>query len=161
MRRWHRRISVFFPATRRPLDLRPRRGEEPKWAGFFTESHYIAPPTFKVEKDPVSDVEKHHWYSCVGFVTQCYESAAVDRVLTDPSQPGFPTVDKEAVKRTFLFGTLEFTEEIAEAINLTGEGPWPIAMPGYVLQAFSRTDEEIRKQPYHPTADDLDFLGSE
>ncbi|NQU23148.1 MAG: hypothetical protein HQ567_17865 [Candidatus Nealsonbacteria bacterium] len=160
MRRWHRKISVFFPAATRPARPQLRPGEELKWARFFTECRYIAHPAFKVEEDPVSDVKRHHSYSCVGFVTQCYESAAVERVLTDPNQPGFPTVDKETVKRTFLLGILEFTEEIAKAINLTGDGPWSIAMPGYVLRAFDRTDEDIRDHQYHPTTDDISFLAS-
>lgn len=160
MRRWHRKISAFFPATTCPSRPRLRPGEEPKWARFFTECRYIAHPAFKVDMDSVSGVVKHHRYSCVGFVTQCYESTAAKQVLTSPNRRGFPTVDKETVNRTFLHDILEFTEEIAEAINLTGEGPWPIAMPGYVMRAFSRSDEEIREAPYHPTADDIGFLGS-
>ncbi len=161
MRRWHRKISAFFPATTRPPRPLPRRGEERKLAQFFTECRYIADPAFKVETDLVSGVVKHHRYSCVGFVTQCYESTAVEQVLTDPNREDFPRMDKATVKRTFIPSWLEFTEEIAEAINLTREGPWPIAMPGYVMRAFSRSDEEIREHPYHPTADDISFLGSE
>ncbi|NQT41074.1 MAG: hypothetical protein HQ581_26520 [Planctomycetes bacterium] len=161
MRRWHRKISAFFPATTCPPRPRLRPGKEREWARFLTECHYIAYPAFKIEDDPVSEVKKHHWYSCVGFVTQCYENTAVKRVLTGQDRQGFPTVDKDTVKRTFLLGIFEFTQEIAKAINLTGEGPWPIAMPGYVMRAFSRSDEEIREQPYHPVADDIDFLGSE
>ena len=138
-----------------------RECAEPKWARFFAECRYIVDPAFKLEIDPVSGTLKHHRYSCVGFVTQCYESTAVKQVLTSPSPQGFPTVDKETVKRTFLPPKFEFTEEIAEAVNLTGEGPWPIAMPGYVMRAFSRSDETIRNHPYSPSADDMGFLGSD
>jgi len=161
MRRWHRKISVFFPAATRPPRPRPRPGAEREWAHYFEQTRYIAHPAFKVEEDPVSGIKKFHRYSCVGFVTECYQSTAVDQVLTDSSRASFPRIDQAMVERLFVPPTLRLTEEIAESINLTGNGPWPVALPGYVMRAFTRTDEEIRNHAYHPSVEDIDFLGAE
>ena len=161
MRSWHRRISVFFPAVTRPDRPDLREATETELARYFVECHYIAHPAFKVEEDRISRKKKFHRYSCVGFVTQCYESGPVEQVLTDTSRDDFPRVDKETMREAFLFGRLDLTPELAEAINLTGEGPWPIAMPGYVMRAFDRADHAIRTEPYHPSSEDIRFLGSE
>ena len=94
MRSWHRRVSTFFPATTRPQA--PSSRDEEEWARYLVECHYIAHPAFKVEIDPVSGIEKHHRYSCVGFVTQCYENTAVSQVLAEHVHDGFPCVDDES-----------------------------------------------------------------
>jgi hypothetical protein len=158
MRRWYRQVCALFPTTLCPKWPSIRRGVEPVLAEFFAQCHYVADPPFRIESDPVSRADKAHWYSCAGFVIACYESAPVHLLLIDRLTPDFPKIDKDTVKEIFIPPGLTFTEEIAKAINLLGDGPWPVVMPGYVIRAFlNRSDKVVRTVPYSPKRDDTRF----
>ncbi len=155
MKRWHRKVSELFPETMRPGF--PRGAEGRQRAEFLEECHYLAYPPFRVEKDPSSGRDVAHWYSCAGYVVQCYESGPVDQLLADWQRDDFPRVDKTTVEALFFHGRRSLGDELRRAVGLADDEPWPIVMPGYVLHAFDRPDSRIRSQAYHPRSTDIRF----
>lgn len=83
-------------------------------------------------------------FSCAGFVIEAYAAAAID--LIDLEQ--LPLARLEQVEFAFPdFRRLSESNERVqnrigfrglEDLGLTGEGPWPIALPGYLFHACDR-----------------------
>ena len=86
-------------------------------------------------------------------------------VTVDPgenpaSAPIVPDVSIETLKQAYGHHAefLDDPEERAK-FGLSGDGPWPVVLPGYIFHAMNRSAAEIRSQPYLPTAGDEYFRG--
>jgi len=158
MGRWHRKVSALFKATPPPRP-RYRPGSEPAIARFFQECRYIAHPPYREERDPVSGNLRAIWFSCAGFVIRCYGSAAVSTLVADWSTAGFPALGAQDIRSIWFPAGLQWTAEIAAALNLPGHGPWPVVVPGYVVNAFRREDTQVRHEAFMPSRADAG-LGS-
>lgn len=155
MRRWHRRISEFFPETTRPKLVIPRHGQEAEVATFLKKCHFIAHPPIKKEVDPRTGNLKSIWYSCAGFVLDCFESNVVKKLLVSWDDPSFPTVYEDTIREVWC-GRLELTPQIKDTLGLLDDDePWPVVMPGYIMNAFKRRADEIRSEPFSPTEHDI------
>ena len=150
MRRWLRRVSTFFPSSSPPMPSY-RLGSELAISRFLKDCQYIAHPPYREDRDPVSGNLRAIWFSCAGFVIQCYEAAAVVRLVVPWTTAGFPLLTAEQIRNIWFPSWIKMTTEIAAALNLTGDGPWPVTVPGYVINAFWREDNLVRNEAYLPS----------
>lgn len=154
MRRWHRRISEFFLETTCPRPAIPQGGREAKAAALLENWRFIAYPPIKKEVDSKTGNLKAIWYSCAGFVLDCFESNVVKKLLVSWDDPSFPKVHKDTIREVWR-GRLELTPQLKDTLGLLGDGPWPVVMPGYIINAFKRRADEIRSEPFSPTEHDI------
>lgn len=95
-------------------------------------------------------------FNCAGFVIEAYRAAGIDLLHTfDDDIPmcslqdlllAYPDVSDHLQNAAF---------RQREQINLPGEGPWPVVLPGYVLNALAREEEVLRTEgPYHAVPGD-------
>ena len=50
---------------------------------------------------------------------------------------------------------LELTPQLKDTLGLLGDGPWPVVMPGYIMNAFKRRADEIRSESFSPTEHEI------
>jgi len=93
---------------------------------------------------------RHYRFSCAGFIIEAFREIGIDLLETDESKLPAITYKQlteiypEAARRPHMF----------HRFGLTGNGPWPIVLCGYVMHAFDRTEDEIRGSAYLPIAGD-------
>jgi len=131
----------------------PRAGREREYADLLVSYRYIAHPPIKRDLD-LNGRLKAIWYSCSGFVMDCFESTVVKKLL-NWKDPAFPKVSSQIIKDVWCLGGMELTPELKNALGLLGDEPWPVVMPGYVINAFKRQPDEVRNQPFQPTSNDV------
>ena len=89
-------------------------------------------------------------FNCGGFVIESYREIGIDLLLTDSAS--LPAVSLETLIGQYPdLAALLQNSIVREAYGIPGDGPWPVVLAGYVMNALVRTEEEIRHQPY--TAD--------
>lgn len=119
-------------------------------AGVSSRKQYIVHPHFEIRKRTDGTIQFRR-FSCAGLVIEAYRWSEVDLVVTDPDL--LPEVDPIR-----LLAVYPFVEDSRRShFGLEGDGPWPIVLPGYVLQALNRPVEEIRASPYRPKPGDERF----
>ncbi len=82
-------------------------------------------------------------FNCVSFVLAAYQEGAGVQILGADSNAELPPVSLEVVSGVYG-DRLRTHEQLRTMINLSGNGPWRVLLPGYVLHALNRTDKEIR-----------------
>ena len=84
-------------------------------------------------------------YSCAGFVLEAYRRIHVTILEEDviPAQ-SLDFLDE------YYPGLAECSIKEREALGLIGTGPWRVVLPGYVLNAFNRSEKKIRQEPFRP-----------
>ncbi|MFO0808733.1 MAG: hypothetical protein U0746_08940 [Gemmataceae bacterium] len=100
----------------------------------------------------------HRKFSCAGFVVEAYRFAVIDLVATAFEE--LPTVGLDAVCRAYPEQRRHLENpRLRERMNLRGPGPWPILLPGYVINALCRPAYRIRAPggAYRPRAGDEFF----
>lgn len=155
MRRWHRKISVFFAGMTHPASVIPRAGREREIADLLVSRGYIAHPPIKRDFD-LNGRLKAIWYSCSGFVMDCFENTVVKKLL-NWKDPAFPKVSTQIIKDVWCLGGMELTPELKNALGLLVDEDEQclVVMPGYVINAFKRQPDKIRNQPFQPTSNDV------
>ena len=95
-------------------------------------------------------------FSCAGFVIEAYRDADLDLVVTEPAR--LPSADLDTLTNAYsdLAGVLRSPARRSR-FGLEGDGPWPVVLAGYVMNALNRTIEEIRDGPYTPASGDEYF----
>lgn len=93
-------------------------------------------------------------FSCVGYVIDCYANAGIDTVDDDAE---LPEVDAATLAKAYpdlhrferLPGSAQerFGYEGRKALGIAGEGPWRIALPGYIFHALQRATAEQPRPP--------------
>ena len=149
-------IMDLFAETVHPITLQHGRSMDAR-ADYYKSCHYTAHPPIREERDSITGRIRSLWFSCAGFVITCYESSPVKKLMTDYTDPSFPTVDKDVVRETWFLG-LTPTQNLMDAIGIGNGESWPILMPGYVANAFKRDDNSIRNVPYSPRSADIRVL---
>lgn len=98
-------------------------------------------------------------FNCAGFVIEAYRSAGINLVgMADDEIPGSSL---EALLHAYpdmakYLQDIKYRER--EDVNLPGDGPWPVMLPGYVLNALQRQEDVIRAGiPYQAVAGDEYF----
>jgi hypothetical protein len=90
-------------------------------------------------------------FSCSGFVYECYRE--LDIRLVDLER--VPRI--ELTKLEFAYPALEGRPKLREEAGLSGDGPWPVLLPGYLFHSLSRDPPEIRRAPYQAQSGDECF----
>lgn len=117
-----------------------------------TERQYIIMPHCH-EPDADCSVRR---FNCAGFVIESYRYADIDLVAT--STDSLPTVSLEMLCRAYPdVAQLLHNSGFREKFGLEGNGPWPVVLAGYILNALNRSAEDIRVEPYLPEAGDEYF----
>jgi hypothetical protein len=95
-------------------------------------------------------------YNCAGFVIEAYDSADIQ--LLDTAESSLPPVALPTLGTQYpdMVGHLE-RPNIRERFGIPGDGPWPIVLAGYVVNALDRSEADIRARPFRATAGDEYF----
>ena len=97
-----------------------------------------------------------HRFSCVGLVIEAYRAAQIDILWTDLAP--VPLVERDALKTQYPeFAKVLDRPRERKKLGIPGDGPWPVILAGYVLNALDRPESEIHKTPYLPRAGDEFF----
>lgn len=98
----------------------------------------------------------YHRYSCAGFVIESYREIGIPLLRTDAE--GLPAVSLETLVRQYPdLETVLQNPRMREAYGIPGEGPWPVVLAGYVINALDRAEDEIRRVPHTPEGGDEFF----
>jgi hypothetical protein len=90
-----------------------------------------------------------YWrFSCVGFVLECYLQGTGIQLL-DWQSTAFPRVTLSELRSIYTDRNI-LAQKHCEELGLTGDGPWPIALPGYLFHCLQRDPEIVRRIPYLP-----------
>lgn len=123
---------------------------ENECAGVSKRNQYIVHPHSE-ERKRADGTILFRRFSCAGLVVEAYRWTEIDLVVTDPAS--LPEVYADQLHAVYPF----VEDSRRSTFGLQGDGPWPIVLPGYVLQALNRPVEEIRASPYRPRAGDERF----
>lgn len=98
----------------------------------------------------------YHRFSCAGFVIECYREIDIHLLMTDADS--LPAVSLETLVRQYPdLESLLQNPKVRDAYGIPGDGPWPVVLAGYVMNALNRTVEEIRRVPHTARAGDEYF----
>ena len=112
-------------------------------------NQYIILPHMHISRFPNGAV-RHYRFSCSGFIIEAFREIGIDLVETDESK--LPAITYQQL--TEIYPEVARTPHMFHRFGLTGNGPWPIVLCGYVMHAFDRTEGEIRGSAYLPIAGD-------
>jgi len=118
------------------------------------DQYVICPHVKEISRE--DDTAAYLRFSCAGFVIEAYREADIDLLWTDLAH--LPLVGLEVLKAQYpeFAGMLE-RPRIRDEFGVGGDGPWPVVLAGYVLNALDRSETEIRSTPYRATEGDEFF----
>jgi len=95
-------------------------------------------------------------YSCAGFVATGYrEGAGVSLVVEEGALPAVDRALTEQIwERPFMNYPKEQRDAKMKQYGLSGEGPWQVLLPGYLLHALNQARSAL---PYTPGQSDWKF----
>jgi hypothetical protein len=122
-------------------------------AGF--RKQYVIAPHMKEEKSHDGTLIRRR-YNCAGFVIEAYRGAGVDFIQS--AKGSLPPVYRSTLEIQYpdMVRLLE-KPEIREEFGIPGNGPWPVMLAGYVLNALDRDENEIRFVPHTASPGDEYF----
>ena len=93
-------------------------------------------------------------FNCAGFVIEAYRLAGINLVLTADDE--IPGVSLETLVSAYPDMEAHLhNPKFRSRYNLSGDGPWPVVLAGYVLNALVPEEAELRATfPYQPAAGD-------
>lgn len=111
------------------------------------KSQYVVVPAISVVRGD-GGVEIFRRYSCAGFVLDLYESGAGVQLIPNWQSGELPLVDAATVSAVWQRSLDRYDgETLAERLansaadgvdlGISGQGPWPILLPGYVMKAIA------------------------
>jgi hypothetical protein len=95
-------------------------------------------------------------FSCAGFVIEAYRELEIDLLIPEAEQLPLVPIDKLIDAYGDLGDHLR-DPQLRAKFGLDGEGPWPVVLAGYVLNALNRSEEDIRQAAYTPVPGDEFF----
>jgi hypothetical protein len=95
-------------------------------------------------------------FGCAGFALEAYRYARVRLLDLD----SLPAVDIDLLRTAYpaQVRLMEDGRLSADSLGLSGSGPWPVLLCGYLFHALSRSAGAIRESPYAPIAGDQFFM---
>jgi len=122
--------------------------------GSFRGQYVICPHVKEVRREDQTVVYRR--FSCVGFVLEAYREAQIDLLRTNVAL--LPLVGLDALKVQYpVFAPLLNSPRVRAEFGIGGDGPWPVVLAGYVINALDRPETAIRSTPYRATAGDEFF----
>lgn len=104
-------------------------------------------------REPDADTP-YRRFNCAGFVIEAYREAGIELLVTDD----VPPLKLDTITTAYRSGaSLLERPRWREEMGLTGDGPWPVVLAGYVINALDRPEDEIRSAPYVAAAGDEFF----
>jgi len=92
-------------------------------------------------------------FNCAGFVIEAYREAGIDLLVT--SDDVIPPVSLATLINAYPdMASLLQNPAFRSRYELLGDGPWPVVLAGYVINALARQEGEIRALPHQPAAGD-------
>ena len=99
-------------------------------------------------------------FSCVGFVLECYSAAGIEVIDSDAE---FPEVDEQILRSAYpdIFKVEGTDKRVQDRLGFKGRGdlgvggngPWRIALAGYVFHSLERASTDSpRPQPFSPAS---------
>jgi hypothetical protein len=117
--------------------------------GKFRDQYIICPHLKEVHREDQTVL--YHRFSCAGFVLEAFREAEINILWTDLAP--LPLVGPDALKTQYPeFAKILDRLREREKLGIPGDGPWPVVLAGYVLNALARPEREIRNTPYLPRA---------
>ena len=93
-------------------------------------------------------------FSCSGLVFEAYKRARI--LLLDDTR--LPCVDIQLIQDAYPdYSAFLDRDRFRTSMGLTGTGPWPVLLCGYLLAALNRDGDAIRKSPHVAQSDDAIF----
>ena len=130
---------------------------QPGWSDDFLD-HYVLVPPVEYAVDVVTGRAICRRCSCVGFVLECYREGLGFNILAW-SDPGYPTIDLPALVSVYTDRYLLAPRNLAR-VGLGNGCRWPVALPGHLLHALTRSGEEVRRNPYLPRTEEEAYFPS-
>lgn len=122
----------------------------------FPTKQYVINPPFKDEYDSNTGVHRYRRYSCAGFVLDGYSQVNIE--LLDIEKNSLPMVDRETLISAYpVYLKAKKYPNLLNSLGISGDGPWKVVLPGYILHALNRSNEEIRQEPYNVKEGDEKF----
>lgn len=117
-----------------------------------TFDQYCVAPHVRERRTPDGDLLCLQ-FNCGGFVIEAYRFADIDLLETDPAS--LPLTSLEILRGQYpQFAELLRIPRLRQRMGIPGDGPWPVVLAGYVINAMNRPDDEIRAQPRRAVAGD-------
>lgn len=114
---------------------------------------YVIHPHF-VEYD--EDQYPFPRFNCGGFVVEAYREIDIDLIRTGDFS--LPAVDLDTLIKAYPAQERRLRRQsFRELYGLTGDGPWPVLLAGYVIHAMDRDAEECRTERYQACRGDEYF----
>ena len=103
-----------------------------------TRQQYVIRPHVKPKCETDGTI-LYYQFNCAGFVVEAYRFVGIVLLLT--GEDVLPTVPLPVLVAAYpdLRDLLE-NARLRERYNLPGDGPWPVLLAGYVLNALDRDD---------------------
>ena len=93
-------------------------------------------------------------FNCAGFVIEAYRAVGIDLVRTADNEIPWVSLGILVTAYPELAPYLQ-NASFRDSYDLPGDGPWPVILPGYVLNALERQEDVIRSGiPYHAVPGD-------
>lgn len=98
-------------------------------------------------------------YNCAGFVIEAYREIGINLLRTEPDS--LPLVDLPTLVRQYPdLSRLLQNPRVRQDHGIPGDGPWPVVLAGYVMNALDRPETAIRGGSYQPARGDEFFPSS-
>lgn len=111
------------------------------------EQYTVHPPVIPVV-DEISRVVRYRRFSCVGLILECYREGA-GITLIDWKCGELPDVTMDSI--VAIYGeNLRAKAMVRDFWGIPGNGPWQVALAGYVLHSLDRPASEVRAGPHSP-----------
>jgi hypothetical protein len=118
------------------------------------EQYVISPHVDAIRREDHTVVCRR--FSCAGFVIEAYREARIDVLRTEGDN--LPLVSLDALKTQYpRFARHLDNRRLRNQLGIPGEGPWPVVLAGYVLNALDRAVTEIRLRPFRASPGDEFF----
>lgn len=145
IRKFVERFRKEMEANAKQLELAP--DDPPKTLP--SEPRYLIHP----ERQPPKTACPLWSFSCLGFVISAYKNGRI--TLLSPNRP-LKTI--EDLKLLYPVRADDFDDANKRAEYLPeGGDSWPVALVGYLANAFNRSDDEVRQAPFEPQPGDEHF----
>lgn len=120
---------------------------------------YVVKPPMKWERSEIGR-KLFQRFSCVGFVLECYSAAGIDVI---DSEAEFPEVDEQILRSAYpdIVRVEGMDKRVQNRLGfrgradlgVPGNGPWRIALAGYVFHSLDRASTDSpRPEPFSPAS---------